>query len=191
MKLIIGLGNPGFFYRNSRHNIGFQAAKLLAKESKAAFKKDVVSLSAKAKIAGENIIIALPLTFMNLSGLAAARLLEKYRLASSQLLVVCDDMDLDFGQLKLSSGGSSAGHRGIESLIDCLKDDGFSRLRLGIGRPPAKGDASKFVLSSFSGRQRQGLRDFLGHACQACVSWIEEGNQKTMNRFNRRRDCRA
>jgi len=186
MKLIVGLGNPGLFYRNSRHNIGFQAVKSLAKKSKSAFKKDVLSLSSKAKIKGESVVIAMPLTFMNLSGQAVAGLLDKYGLGPGRLLVVCDDMDLDFGRLKLRLSGSSAGHRGIQSVIDCLASEAFSRLRMGIGRPPAGREPSKFVLSAFSGGEKRKLKKVLDYACEACVSWIEEGSEKTMSEFNRK-----
>ena len=186
MKLIVGLGNPGLFYRNSRHNIGFSVVKSLARKTKAAFKKDVLSLSTRAKIGAESVVIAMPLTFMNLSGLAVAKLLEKYGLDLRALLVVCDDMDLEFGRLKLRWKGSSAGHRGVQSVIDCLSSEEFCRLRVGIGRPPAGKDASKFVLSSFSGQQRRGLKEALDDAGVACVSWIKEGKEKTMSTHNRK-----
>lgn len=186
MKLIVGLGNPGLFYRNSRHNIGFSVVKSLVRKSKAAFKKDILSLSARAKIGAESAVIAMPLSFMNLSGLAVVKLLEKYGLDHRALLVVCDDLDLEFGRLKLRLKGSSAGHRGVQSVIDCLSSEEFSRLRIGIGRPAAGKDVSKFVLSSFSGQEKRGLKEVLDDAGSACVSWIKEGKEKTMSRYNRK-----
>jgi len=206
MKLIVGLGNPGEVYAHSRHNIGFTVVKALARKYKAVFKKDfgISSLSAKAKITGQNIALALPLTFMNLSGSAVSRLLKKYKVGIESLLVVCDDLDLKFGRLKLRPSGSSAGHRGIQSIIDSLKCEEFARLRLGIGRPPHqlqnsvsqtsnwcggrpnKGiETADYVLAEFSKKEKTQVRETIEKARGCCESWATKGTIQAMNIYNK------
>jgi len=187
VKLIVGLGNPGILYTNSRHNIGFSAVKLLAKQALAALKKDkqTFSLSAKFKIDNDHGILALPLTFMNLSGVAVSALVKKYKIDSSDLLIVCDDLDLEFGRIRLRPWGSSAGHRGVRSIIDILGTDEFGRLRVGIGRPGDNKEASGYVLSQFNRKEKNKLGDILMAACDCCRMWVSEGMDKTMNTFNR------
>src|SRR3989338_2817154 len=187
MKLIVGLGNPGDVYAHSRHNIGFTVVKALARKYKAAFKKDfgISSLSVKARIAGQNISLALPLTFMNLSGSAVSRLLKKYKVGIESLLVVCDDLDLEFGRLKLRPSGSSAGHRGVQSIIDSLKCEEFARLRVGIGRPNKGIETADFVLSEFSKKEKTQVKETIEKAKGCCESWVTKGTIKTMNIYNR------
>ncbi|MBM3246605.1 MAG: aminoacyl-tRNA hydrolase [Candidatus Omnitrophica bacterium] len=187
MKLIVGLGNPGRIYLNSRHNIGFSAVKLLGRSFKISLKKDAgtFSLSGKGRIGNQNIILALPLSFMNLSGLAASALMKKYKIDLEDLLVVCDDLDLELGRLKIRPFGSSGGHRGLASIIEHLNSDKFPRLRVGIGRPSAKTEASEYVLSGFTKREKQEVTDMLERACACCQSWAVAGIEDTMNIFNR------
>jgi len=197
VKLIVGLGNPGILYASSRHNIGFQVVKYLAKAKKAALKKEkgMSALSAKAKIEGSDAVLALPLTFMNLSGEAVRPLLKKYRIGLSDLLVICDDLDLEFGRIKIRSGGSSAGHRGVKSIIGLLGSDEFSRLRIGIGRPATNASggrpgehtaAADYVLARFNQREKSGLSAVIKRAAEAAQAWVNEGAQKSMNIFNRK-----
>lgn len=192
MKLIVGLGNPGTIYRDSRHNIGFLTVKALAGSSKAAFKRDIGtrSLSAKIKYGKQNIILAMPLTFMNLSGPAVKALLKKYKAGLEDLLVVCDDLDLEFGRLKIKSGGTSAGHRGVQSVIEALAGDSFSRLRVGIGRPGARQEASEYVLSPFTRQEKESLAGIIGQAGQCCKVWLEQGTTEAMNTYNRRSEAK-
>lgn len=187
MKLIVGLGNPGGLYAHSRHNIGFTVVKALARKYKAVLKKDfgISSLSAKARIAGRNIALALPLTFMNLSGEAVSRLLKKYKVGIESLLVVCDDLDLGFGRLKLRPSGSSAGHRGIRSVIDSLKCEEFARLRVGIGRPNKDIETADYVLSEFSKKEKTQVRETIEKARGCCESWVTKGINEAMNIYNR------
>jgi len=188
MKLIVGLGNPGTAYRDSRHNIGFMAVKALAHSSKAAFKRDIGtrSLSAKIKYAGQNVILAMPLTFMNLSGPAVKALMKKYKAGPEGLLVVCDDLDLEFGRLKIKTGGTSAGHRGVGSIIESLSGDSFSRLRVGIGRPCCGQDASEYVLSPFTKREKEQLSEIIEKTVDCCRAWIGPGITEAMSIFNKR-----
>lgn len=187
MKLIVGLGNPGILYASTRHNIGFQVVKYLAKAHKTALKKEkgVRALSAKAKIEGIDTLLALPLTFMNLSGEAAGPLLKKYRVGPGDLLVVCDDLDLEFGRLKIRSSGSSAGHRGVKSIIELLGSDEFSRLRIGIGRPGNSAAAAGYVLSRFNKREKEELNGIIKRGAECCRVWAAKGIEETMNIFNR------
>ncbi len=187
MKLIVGLGNPGIFYSGTRHNIGFQVIKQLAKSKEFALKKEkgLKALSAKGRLDGIDAVLAMPLTFMNLSGEAVVSLLNKYKVESENLLVVCDDLDLEFGQIKIRSGGSSAGHRGIQSIIDFLGSNEFSRLRIGIGRPKGA-DASEYVLSHFKRNEKIQLPEIIDRVKECCLSWASVGVEKSMIIFNRK-----
>ena len=188
MKLIAGLGNPGLLYKNSRHNIGFQVVRSLAKVSKIALKKErgVPALSAKARLEGMDVVLAMPLTFMNLSGEAVRLLLKKHKIGREDLLVICDDLDLEFGRIKLQPRGSSAGHRGIKSIIDSLGSNEFCRIRIGIGRPKDNLGTSEFVLAHFNTRENNQLPEIINSALDCCRSWAGEGTEKSMNIFNRR-----
>ncbi|RKY32789.1 MAG: aminoacyl-tRNA hydrolase [Candidatus Omnitrophota bacterium] len=187
MKLIVGLGNPGRVYINSRHNIGFAVIKALAKTSKIKFKKDknTLSLKGRGKIAGFDVILAMPLTFMNLSGISVKALLEKYNLDLGELLIVCDDLDLNFSRLKIRASGSSAGHKGLESVIENLGSLKFARLRIGIGRPQKSMGAAEYVLASFGKNEKKHLPRIINDACACCLSWVSEGISQSMNIFNK------
>jgi len=187
MKLIVGLGNPGNLYVHSRHNVGFLVVKAIAQAHKILLKKEkgILSLSGKGKIEGQNIILAMPLTFMNLSGAAVGGLLKKYKIDPSNLLVVCDDLDLNLGRLKIKSSGSSGGHRGLKSIIESLEGDTFARLRIGIGRP-ARTDISAYVLSHFSKKEKVELSELIERASDCCRVWVAKGINKSMNIFNQR-----
>lgn len=187
MKLIVGLGNPGRIYANSRHNIGSLVVKALAKSYRIALKKEkkISSLSGKGKIEGEDVIFAIPLTFMNLSGTAVRALLEKYNLGIDELLVVCDDFDLDLGRLRIKSRGSSGGHRGLKSIIDSLGSQDFGRLRLGIGRPSKNMEPPDYVLANFRKSERKEIKEIIEKASGCCKTWIIEGIGESMNIFNR------
>jgi len=195
VKLIVGLGNPGRNYTGSRHNAGFSVIKALTKNYKIPLKKDTFSLSGKCKIEDKNIILALPLTFMNLSGIAVSALLKKYKIdlprpctqgrGLENLLVVCDDLDLGFGVIKIRPNGSSGGHRGLESIIDSLGSQEFARLRIGIGRPlEGNTDAASFVLSPFTKREKGEMKEIIEVACGCCRAWAKKGITGSMNIFN-------
>jgi PTH1 family peptidyl-tRNA hydrolase len=147
--------------------------------------KYVSCYTAKTRIDNQELLLAVPGVFMNVSGAAVAALFRKYKLIPADLLVVCDDLDLDFGRLKIRPGGSSGGHRGLNSLISALKVDSFCRLRIGIGRPPERMEPADYVLRSFSRAERAGLEGIIKQACLCCQAWAEKGIDKTMNLFNR------
>ena len=189
MKLIVGLGNPGLIYSGSRHNIGFEVIKSLAGVQKIALRKEknTKALLGKGKIGKSHILLVLPLTFMNLSGEAVKPILKYFKIALTDLLVVCDDLDLEFGRIKIRSQGSSAGHRGIKSIADSLNSTEFNRLRVGIGRPEEDSDASDFVLSHFNREEKKDIPVIIDRSVQCCRFWVEEGTDKTMNIFNNRK----
>lgn len=186
MKLIIGLGNPGFLYRGTRHNIGFSVVKSLAKSAHIALKKEnrIAASSGRGVIEGHEVLIAIPLTFMNLSGTVLAPLLKKYAIQPADILVVVDDLDIELGRLKVRQGGTSGGHRGLESVIQALGMTAVCRLRVGIGRPQGRADASEYVLSGFNRRERETVHEMVEKACACCRSWVAHGIDETMNVFN-------
>ncbi len=186
MKLIVGLGNPGFMYVGSRHNIGFTVLKSLAASLKISFKREasVFALVGKLKKGQDNIILALPQTFMNLSGVAVRALLKKFKINPENLLVVCDDLDLDLGKMKIRPTGSSAGQRGVKSIIEQIGTQNFNRLRIGIGRPKNSEDAAKYVLSGFLHKEKEMVYTIKEEAVSCCMSWLEKGITETMNIYN-------
>jgi len=185
MKLIVGLGNPGRLYINSRHNAGFLVLKELEGIYKIKCKKEksIQALSARFKL-GEPVVLAMPLTFMNLSGMAVKALMCKYDVGLSELLVICDDMDLEVGRLRIRTSGSSGGHNGLNSIIDCLGSRDFNRLRIGIGRPGIKTEARDYVLSVFRCKERKLFIESIDRASRCVESWLNNGINKTMNEFN-------
>ena len=189
MKLIVGLGNPGRIYIDSRHNIGFSVIRSLNKIYKAPLKKgsNTFSLSGRGRIDGQSIMLALPLTFMNLSGIAVGALVKKHKIDLGNLLIVCDDLDLEFGTIKIRASGSSGGHRGLASIMESVGSQAFSRLRIGIGAPLENNiDAADFVLSPFSKREKIEINGIIEKACDCCRVWATKGITETMNIFNRR-----
>jgi len=187
-KLIVGLGNPGLIYAASRHNLGFMVLKSLASSLKISFKRDssVSSLVARKKLSGQDVILALPQTYMNLSGIAVAALLKKFKTSPLDMLVVCDDLDLDLGQMKIRPQGSSGGQRGMQSIIERLGTEDFSRLRVGIGRPPVSQDAARYVLSGFLRKEKATVKKIEEDAASCCLSWLSNGIVQTMNAFNKK-----
>lgn len=189
MKLIVGLGNPGKAYTGSRHNIGFTVLTELADSLKINFRRAFLQRAelGKCGISGEEIILAKPVTFMNLSGAAVAALLRKYRLDLKDLLVICDDLDLELGRIKIRKGGSSGGHQGLQSIIERIGSSDFARLRVGISRPIDKEDVTDYVLSNFKAGERARVKNVVSTACECAKSWITEKDiDKIMNTFNRR-----
>jgi len=183
--LIIGLGNPGREYRNNRHNIGFSLIDRLAVTLNA----QKVSMQSKAIVTSaldgvRKVILAKPQTYMNLSGRSVQGLINFYKLPLDQLLIAHDDLDLPYGTIRLRPGGGPGGQKGMASTIDYLGTDQFPRLRLGIGRPPGRMDPAAYVLQDFSREEVKVLPEILDRAAQAVQSYIQEGLDTAMNRFN-------
>lgn len=188
MKLIVGLGNPGLIYAGSRHNIGFTVVKSLARSLKVVLKRDssVSALVGKTNCGQHNLVLALPQTFMNLSGVAVKALLKKFKVSPQELLVVCDDLDLELGRVKIRPHGSSGGQRGMVSIIEHLGTQEFSRLRVGIGRPGNPADAARYVLTGFLRKEKAVVEEAKEDAVRCVLSWVESGIIKTMDAYNTR-----
>jgi len=188
MKLIVGLGNPGDNYKDSRHNVGFRLVRALAKDQAAALKRDwgTHALSARTKINGQAALVAIPLTYMNLSGKAVRALVKKYKVALVDLLIVVDDLDLELGRQKIRPGGSSGGHKGLESVAASLSTPLFARLRIGIGRPHRGIDSAEYVLMPFLKKEKEKIGGIIDDAVECCRSWVTDGMDKTMEKFNRK-----
>jgi PTH1 family peptidyl-tRNA hydrolase len=185
VKLIVGLGNPGKDYKLSRHNVGFVALDQLSTNTKISLpKKRFRSIFGHGVIAGTQVLLAKPLTFMNLSGNAISALAHFYNLAPENIIVIHDDIDVAFGHLKVKNQGGSGGHRGIESIIASLREDNFVRIRVGVGRPPADMDPSDYVLASFTVEEQQELKEVVNRI-QHCIEIILiQGPKAAMNIFH-------
>lgn len=184
MKLVVGLGNPGSRYAGTRHNLGYLLCDLLARQfgAEKASKKFAGSV-AQCTVGTEKVLLLWPETYMNLSGRSVAEAVRFYRLPLSDVLVASDDFNLVLGQVRLRSGGSHGGHNGIRNIIERLGDDGFHRLRMGIG-PLAGRDAVSFCLNSFPTAERPSVEEMLERAARAAGTWIERGIDAAMNQFN-------
>lgn len=188
MKLIVGLGNPGREYEWTRHNLGFLVLSHLAKEYRLKFSKSptIQGLVAEAKIHNHDVMLLMPLTYMNHSGAALRQASEQKGISFEDVLVVCDDFHVDFGQMRLRSKGSDGGHNGLASIIEELMTKDFARLRLGIGAPARKEGTVDFVLGEFNQKEKEALHDFVQRAAQCCIVWLSEGTTKAMEQFNKR-----
>lgn len=186
MKLVVGLGNPGAIYQLSRHNLGFMVVDNLALAYHILLeKKRFHALWGQGIIAEEEVVLAQPQTFMNLSGQAVASLAKHFALPISRIMVIHDDLDLALGRIKISIGGGDAGHQGIRSIIDWLEDPSFLRVRLGIERPPAGSNPSDYVLSPFTEEEWKQVNEMVTRAQEAITCLLKEGPATAMNRFNR------
>ncbi|MBE9537142.1 MAG: aminoacyl-tRNA hydrolase [Proteobacteria bacterium] len=185
MKLIAGLGNPGSKYAMTRHNVGFMVADLLAERHGINIGKEKKrSETGKGMIGGTPIVITKPLTFMNLSGEAIAPLAAYLDIGVEDIIVIHDDLDLEFGRIKIKAGGGHGGHNGLKSLISHLNGREFTRIRMGIGKPVAGGDVSSYVLSQFSAEEKKELINLIEHAADAVENIISKGADRAMNSFN-------
>ena len=183
--LIVGLGNPGREYRETRHNVGFMLLDRLAIKLNARFTR----LQSRALVAntiyGESrIILAKPQTFMNLSGQSVLGLVHFYKLPLTNLLVAHDDLDLPTGTIRIRPDGGSAGQKGMASILERFGTDDFPRLRLGIGRPPGQMSAPDFVLQDFSKADLSIISETLNRAVQAVLTFVVEGLDSAMNKYN-------
>lgn len=183
MKLIVGLGNPGTKYKNNRHNLGFMVIDRIAGEFKVKLNKSRFnSLFGEKK--NLSMLLAKPMTFMNDSGEAVRALVDWYKIDIKDILIICDDFNLDLGKLRIRKAGSSGGHKGLESIIACLGSNQFSRLRLGIGRPVTVVDMTEYVLENFSGDEEESVREMIGIACEAVKVFINQDIIEAMNKYN-------
>lgn len=186
MKLIVGLGNPSLSYANTRHNLGARIVKAITKEYKIGLKLNRSFKSRIAKIVIDNneCLLAIPNTYMNLSGESVSLLLRLKKVLPQDLLVIYDDVDLDLGAMRFRKKGGSGGHKGISSVIGAINTQDFNRLRLGIGRGHGRQETKDYVLTNFLRSEIKTVNSLLKNAVEACRVWVKFGPDKAMNEFN-------
>lgn len=187
MKMVVGLGNPGPEYARTRHNVGFQVLEVLAQRYRLVFgAREHQALVAPWTFAGQDVLLVMPMTYMNLSGKAVAPLVRTYGVTPADLLVVYDDLDLPFGVLRMRPKGGAGGHKGVASVIDHLGTSEFPRLRVGIGRPPGRMDPAEYVLSPFTEEEEEVMQRVREEAADAVEMWVRWGAEKAMSWVNAR-----
>jgi PTH1 family peptidyl-tRNA hydrolase len=183
-KLVVGLGNPGTKYEGTRHNIGFDVVDQLARGGTGAlFSRRFDGLFAEIEIDFRRVLLLKPQTFMNLSGRSVRQAVAFYKIDLADMLVICDDLNLPLGKLRLRRGGSDGGQKGLRDINSQLGSEDFPRLRIGIGERGAI-DAVDFVLTRFRPAERPSIDDALITATQAVAVWVSQGLEAAMNRFN-------
>ena len=193
MKLIVGLGNPGRIYAGNRHNIGFMCLNYFARKQGIRFdKKQGFARIGTGEVAGSKIVLARPQTYMNSSGQSVSRLIQRFNIDLNDLLVIHDDLDLPLGKIRIRHGGSSGGHKGVESIITELGSQDFSRLRIGIGRPGiaessaeiSEADTIAYVLSDFTPDEKQTIAKVIPKVSEAILCFLTDGPTAAMNKYN-------
>ena len=188
MYIIAGLGNPGIRYRGTRHNMGFEVIDRLAKEYGIEVgQRKMKALIGSGMIRGEKVLLVKPQTFMNLSGESLREITDYYHVAPDHLLVICDDINLSPGQLRLRAGGSAGGHNGLKNIILHCGTQDFPRIRVGVGEKPARLDLIDYVLMPVGPEDEEAVREGLDEAARAAAEIIGSGMEAAMNRFNRRK----
>lgn len=185
MSLIVGLGNIGEEYEGTRHNIGFEIVDALADTLSITFGPgDGPFVVAEGRHRGRNVVLIKPTTYMNRSGVAVKKALAKYKTDQRDCLIIYDDLNLDVGDIRLRPKGSAGGHNGIQNIIDQLGNRDFARLRFGIGNDFPRGKQVDYVLSPFNNSDQKYVEEGIQKAHDACLHFVREGIQKTMNHFN-------
>ena len=188
MYLIVGLGNPGKQYENTRHNVGFDAVDLLVDEYRVPSSgKQHKAMYGKGVIAGQKVILAKPLTYMNLSGESVRALVDYYKIdPEEELIVIYDDISLEPGQLRIRPKGSAGGHNGIKNIIAHLGTQVFKRVKVGVGEKPKGYDLADYVLSRFQKDERVLMEEAFERAGEAAVCMMNDTMEHAMNQFNKK-----
>jgi PTH1 family peptidyl-tRNA hydrolase len=191
LRAVVGLGNPGDRYRDTRHNLGFRVVAELARRLGVSIGRlecnALVGVRPAAADSGGGLLLVLPQTYMNRSGNALRCLAERHDLAPERVLVVYDEVQLPVGRLRLRPGGSPGGHRGMESVVESLRSDRVPRLRLGCAGasgPPGGDELVDYVLSPFDEAERETVQEMVARAADACEAWLTDGLDSAMNRYN-------
>jgi PTH1 family peptidyl-tRNA hydrolase len=184
MKLMVGLGNPGPLYARTRHNLGYRVIEEIADKTRSelTYRDSLKALTGEVRVGEIRSVIAKPLTYMNQSGLSVRALASWYQTDVKDIVIICDDLNLDVGKLRIRPKGSDGGHNGLKSIISCLGTSEFPRIRIGIGEP--KGDAVDYVLSPFSRQEEETILEAIVKASQAAIMLIEKNIELVMNRYN-------
>ena len=185
-KLIVGLGNPGSEYRNTRHNIAWETFEKFSFFGELRWLQKNKGLCAIKEIEGEKVIFLMPQTFMNLSGESVAPFVNFYKIPLEDILVVHDELDLDFGTVAFKDGGGLAGHNGLKSIAQCLGNQAFKRFRLGIGRP-VHGSVSNWVLSGYHGEDKEFIGNYLEESAKGIETFIEKGFQSAARSYSKKK----
>jgi len=187
---VVGLGNPGLKYEFTRHNIGFRVVDSLARDIETEFKKvkSYYSLISRGMLNNHKVMMVKPQTFMNLSGRAVSKVVSYYKIPLQDLLIVYDDLNLEFGQVRIRKKGSAGGHKGIESIMQYLHSEEIPRLRIGIGSPSVSFnfDCVSYVLSNFSDDEEDRIKETIKLSTKAIKTAIEEGFEKAMRKYNKK-----
>jgi PTH1 family peptidyl-tRNA hydrolase len=183
--LLIGLGNPGREYRDNRHNFGFMVMdRLIVRLNAQGMKMQLKAIVTSATYEGRKLLLAKPQTYMNLSGQSIQGLAHFYKVPVENILIAFDDLDLPFGTLRLRPGGGAGGQKGLASAIENLGTKEIARLRLGIGRPPGRMDPADYVLQNFSRQEMKFLSEIVDRAADAALTFVVDGLDKAMNKYN-------
>lgn len=189
MKLVVGVGNPGARYRGTRHNVGFEVLDLLTARHRVEWEAAPRGIEALvARWRARDVVLAKPLSFVNLSGPVIVGLLQFFKVDVDDLLVVTDDVNLELGRLRTRASGSAGGHNGLKSIIEALGGVDFARLRVGVGRGDARRDLADHVLAKFDPGEREVVAEAVGRAADAVELFVTDGIAPVMNRFNRKDD---
>lgn len=188
LRMVVGLGNPGEAYAKTRHNTGFMVVDKISEAFSIALDKQKFDARfGIGSVNGVKIVLAKPMAYMNRSGPQVQKIAGYFRILCEDILVVHDDIDLEFGRLKIKEKGGDGGHRGVRSIIDAFGGGDFTRLRIGVGRPDAERGASDYVLGKFSLEERKVLSQIITSAKDAIVTILCKGTKEGMNRFNNKR----
>ena len=185
MKIIVGLGNPTREYAGTRHNVGFSVIYNISDAYNIPVEtKKHKALIGKGVIEGEKVVLAMPQTYMNLSGESVRELMDFYKCDLSDLIVIYDDISLDVGKLRIRAKGSAGGHNGIKNIIAHLGTQEFARIKIGVGEKPAKMDLADYVLSRFGAEEQKVMDEAFGEAAEAAVMMMTTGAERAMNHYN-------
>lgn len=185
MKIVVGLGNPGNQYDRTRHNIGFEVVEFLGRRWQAPLPRTKFeALLSEVTFAGERVLLVAPQTFMNLSGRSVHPLMKFHQAQPTDVLVVCDDLNLKLGQIRLRASGSAGGQKGLQNILQVLGTDAISRLRLGIGRPAPPLETVEYVLGRFPKGETPVVEEMVVTAANAVEMWVKDGLAAAMNQFN-------
>lgn len=186
MKLIVGLGNPGKQYEQTRHNVGFQTIDRISDKWQIPLTRNKFqAIFGQGTVKGEKVMLLKPLTFMNRSGEAIAPLMKYFQIPTENLLVIYDELDLPTGKLRLRYKGSSGGHNGIKSIIEHVGTQEFKRIRIGIDRPDSQISVVNYVLGTFTKQENEMIVDAIDRVVSACEMWLEKSFDVCMNVYNR------
>lgn len=185
MYLVVGLGNPGNKYRDTRHNVGFSVIDLLSERTRTKVNKiKFKSLYGEANIGGEKVLLVKPQTYMNNSGESVLEISNFFKVPVENIIVIMDDIDIDFGVVKVKRKGSAGSHNGMKSIISLLKQDNFPRVKIGVGRPEPGRDLADFVLGRFSKNDEAEISDTIARAADAVECIVREDISSSMNKYN-------